>query len=461
MAITKIFAIKNRLDKRINYVLDKEKTSASPQENDALDMTIQYALNRDKTEAIMFETAVNCYSTETAFEEMQKTQIRYDKTDKRLGYHIIQSFAPGEVTAEEAHAIGIEFANRCFDERYEMVIGTHLNKAHLHNHIVMNAVSFIDGRKFHLPHNGYARMRSISDEICREHGLSVIEQPKSKSQTYAQWQAENQGKPTIRSQIRKDIDHVIKQSFNYSTFLQLLQKKGYQIKRSSNIKHTAIKPPYGKKFIRLDSLGTNYTEQAIIARTEQQTSWQRPSNSSITKQKRIQRYRYHAGVSGKRKITGFAALYLLYVYLLRANQKGSTNAKVSRFLLEDTIRFKQITTQAKFLLQYNIANKDDLSRTQAMLTSKITDITTHRKPLYRLRQQATEPAEKEKISRMIQQDTDILREYRRQLHIAQKIAEEAEQREKHIKQAIAMNKENHCKLLKEHLQCDYERALIR
>lgn len=475
MAITKIFPIKERLDIRLSYVLNQEKTTgrlihAEGEENrhlaqaaqiadstisNPLSEKIDYALNRQKTESVLFEASLNCTSVETAFEDMRRTQLRYDKTEGRLGYHLIQSFAPGEVTAEEAHAIGIELAQKCVGDNYEVIIGTHLNKAHLHNHIVFNAVSFLDGKKYHLGRNGFAELRELSDGICREHGLSVIEQPKGKGQDYVQWQAEKQGKPTIRSQIRRDIDAIIKQSLDFTTFMRLLERKGYLIKYD-RVKHMAIKPPYGKKYIRLDSLGDGYSIKAITEKIEHQMpSWQKPN--IIPTQKKTKGKRYYKTtttiqklLTGKRRITGFAALYLRYVYLLRANQQGKVKGSVSRYLLEDTIRFQKITAHAHFLLQYHIATKEDLAQVQTQLEQQIVELTAHRKPLYQARRKTTDETEKEAISQSIHHDTALLRQYHKQLRIAQAIMKEADQKEAQIRQALKM-RENQYSADKEQL----------
>ena len=140
MAYTKIIVIHNRLDRCLNYTQDEEKTS--------LETVLDYAMNRDKTEQDCFETALNC-DRETAYADMMDTKRRWGKASrKRKGYHVIQSFAPGEVTPEQAHAIGVELAQRLLADKYEVVVSTHLNKAHLHSHIVFNSVSFVDGSMY-------------------------------------------------------------------------------------------------------------------------------------------------------------------------------------------------------------------------------------------------------------------------------------------------------------------------
>ena len=140
MAVTKVFAIRVRLDDRVRYITDGEKTS--------LASSITYISNPEKTEQFFFTSALNCSSVDTALSEMMETKQQFGKMGGVLGYHFIQSFQPGEVTPEQAHAIGLEFAKRLFGKRYEVVISTHLNKHHLHNHLVVNSVSCIDGQKY-------------------------------------------------------------------------------------------------------------------------------------------------------------------------------------------------------------------------------------------------------------------------------------------------------------------------
>lgn len=183
MAYTKIIVIGSRLDKCIDYVQNKEKTS--------LANAIRYALNRDKTERTCFESAVNC-ELECAHADMLNTKRRWKKAgqDHVQGYHIIQSFAPGETTPEEAHAIGVEFAHRLLGSRYEVVVTTHLDREHLHNHVVFNSVSFMDGRMYRNNFRDYfggdgIGIRGTSDTLCREHDLSVIE-PTGKGKQYSE-----------------------------------------------------------------------------------------------------------------------------------------------------------------------------------------------------------------------------------------------------------------------------------
>ena len=219
MAYTKVFAIRARLDDRVKYAINGDKTE--------LGEKINYAADLQKTNSVRFVSALNCKSAETAFAAMRRTKEKFCKTGGVLGYHFIQSFAPGEVTPEQAHEIGCEFARRLVGEDFEVVVGTHLDKAHPHNHIIVNSVSRIDGHKYHSsPESYYNDVRGTSDELCRENNLSVIA-PRGKGKHYAEWKAEQVGKPTVRGVIRADIDTIIQQAYTYDSFLMLLRKNGY------------------------------------------------------------------------------------------------------------------------------------------------------------------------------------------------------------------------------------------
>ena len=145
---------------------------AANEEKTRLDRLVDYAANPDKTEMRLYESCINCQSVGSAYKEMMFTKEKWGKKDGVQGYHIIQSFKPGEVTPEQAHTIGMEFAQKLFGDRYEVVVATHLNRHHLHNHIVINSVSFVDGKKYHSNQKSYFQMlRTESDRLCQQHGL--------------------------------------------------------------------------------------------------------------------------------------------------------------------------------------------------------------------------------------------------------------------------------------------------
>ena len=225
MATTRIWSIKGRLDSVINYVKNPEKTDSAKytdSELQALEDVIRYAENADKTHQRLYVTGINC-SSDIARDQMIMTKKQFDKTDKVLAYHGYQSFPPGEVTPDLAHEVGVELAKRLWGERFQILVTTHLDKDHLHNHFCLNSVSFTDGAKFRGGIKAYNIMRDASDKLCREYGLSVIENPEyGKSKHYAEWKAEKAGLPTMRGQIREEIDEIIKCSYTYKDFWRIL-----------------------------------------------------------------------------------------------------------------------------------------------------------------------------------------------------------------------------------------------
>ncbi len=215
MAYTSVIPVR-RLDRAVKYVMNKEKTTAVSLQ-DALD----YAANRDKTEQSCFESSYAC-TLETTFADMRQTKERWHKLGGVQGYHLVQSFAAGEVSPELAHQIAKELADRVLGGQYEYVIGTHLNTEHIHSHIVWNSVSCVDGKKYRSNYKSYVtEIRAVSDELCRKYKLSVIDTENSNhvAKPYAEWMAEKNNQPTWRTAIRQDVDEAIQQSLTWRQFL--------------------------------------------------------------------------------------------------------------------------------------------------------------------------------------------------------------------------------------------------
>ena len=446
MAITKIIAIRDRLDKRVAYVTNAEKT--------ALNCGVRYVVNPEKTEQSFFTAVLNCSSPEHAFCEMAETKKRWRKTGGVLGYHFIQSFAPGEVTPEQAHEIGMEFARRMFGERYEVVIGTHLDKAHLHNHIIINSVSFVDGQKYHSsPESYYNEVRGTSDELCRENDLSVIT-PQGKGKHYGEWKAEQDGRPTVRSIIREDIDRIIGEAYTYQTFLLLLQRNGYEIKSGPSRKYTAVRPPGAKRFVRLDSLGEGYTEEAI----KQRLIGQRSDVTQKSKQPvyHTKRYRVKGKLSRhpKWKITGFLALYFRYVYLLRGARRAKPSYRAAFPIRKEVIRLERYQKQFQYLMAQNITTPAQLAEQISTLETEIAELTEERKPLYGERRNAPDEESKAQCTAEIDRHTASLREKRRELALCRRIQADIPQVREQVQEAQTNQKNE---LRKEEQQHEYQR----
>lgn len=410
MAVIKAFAVRKQLKKTVNYITDKEKTDSD------LAKKIDYALNSEKTssEQFLYESVINLPDVKTAYERMQATKKHFGKTGGVLGYHIIQSFKPGEITADQCHELGRKLASEMFGAGYEIVIGTHLNKEHLHNHIVVNSVSFASGKKLRFNKQSYRELQEISDQLCRKYGLSVIES-KAHGKSYKEWLNEKEGKPTVRGRIRKDIDLAIKESFNYGTFIANLEKRGYLIKDSPSRTYTALKPPFGARFIRLNSLGEEYTKERIIGRLSKQKSWQRKAEPERTK------YYSRKLPQKRRKITGLQALYLRYVYLLKLNRKPK--AKLSPYLWEDLCKFERYKKEYLYLKAQNITTKEELQERIIYLETETESLAKQRNPLYEQKRRGDNIEQKNEIELKLNELNSNLKELRKELRLCNDIAE--------------------------------------
>ena len=386
MAYDKIITVRSRLDNRINYAIKPKKICMSP-------------------------VGINC-DPKRAYQEMMQTKERWDKKNGVQGYHIIHSFAPGEVTPEQAQELGLEFARRLLGERFEAVVSTHVDHEHIHCHIVFNSVSFMDGKMYRSDFKAYfGDIRGISNDISRENGLSVIE-PKGKGKHYAEWHAEQSGKPTIRSLIRKDLDAAISDGFTLQSVYSILEKRGYTIKRGANIKHTAVRPPGGSRFIRLESLGAEYTEEAIRQRLQAEPEIK-------YEPKKYKRYTVKNGSAPQRrkKLKGFQALYVRYLYLLGLRKPGRYRKPVSFETRKEVTRLQKYRTHFSILQKYRIEDSQQLSMLSGALQADIDYLTNQRRELYRRKRKG------EEVTEEISNINSALRPIRQELRLCRQISE--------------------------------------
>lgn len=440
MAVTSIWRVNGWLGKVVVYVENPEKT-ANPEfyenrdmterEYQGLDDVIAYAVNSRKTEQHKedsnvlerFVSGVNCHPA-TARAEMMAVKKRFGKEDGTIAYHGYQSFAPGEATPEIAHRIGVELAQRLWGDRYQVVVATHLDKAnHLHSHFVLNTVSFVDGIKYHRTAKDYHEMQAVSDALCREYGLSVIENPQpGKSKHYGEWRAEQEQRPTWRGIVRSDVDAVIRQSMTERQFFENLHRKGYEVKVGKDI---SVRPPGKERFVRLArNFGEAYTLEGIRRRILEQSRAVRPLPEPAPKNKH---YRVSGNWQSRKKVTGFRALYFHYCYLLGVFPKGKQqNPKRLHFLLkEDLIKLDAITQEARLLAVHRIDTAQQLSSYQSELESRIADVTSQRRQLYRKQRTVavkSDEAASDEVSTAISVLSKELSQLRREVKLCSDIA---------------------------------------
>ena len=226
-----------------------------------LKAAIDYICNPDKTDGKLLVSAYGC-AAETADIEFAWTRRHAINKGTNLGRHLIQAFEPGEVSPEEAHEIGMQLAKEILGGKYEFVLTTHIDKDHVHNHIIFNAVSFADHKHYHSNKRSYHDIRRVSDRLCKEHGLSVVVPGQDKGKSYIEHQAERNG-TSYKAKLKAVIDRLIPTCKDFEDLLARLQREGYEIKRG---KYISCRASDQERFTRMKTLGIDYTEEAITAR---------------------------------------------------------------------------------------------------------------------------------------------------------------------------------------------------
>ena len=413
MAYTSVIPVR-RLDRAVKYVMNKEKTTAVSLQ-DALD----YAANRDKTEQSCFESSYAC-TLETAFADMRQTKERWHKSGGVQGYHLVQSFAAGEVSPELAHQIAKELAARVLGGRYEYVIGTHLNTGHIHSHIVWNSVSCVDGKKYRSNYKSYVtEIRAVSDELCRKYKLSVIDTENSNhvAKPYAEWLAEKNGQPTWRTAIRQDVDEAIQQSLTWRQFLNALERNGYEVRMGR--KYPVLRPPGKERFVRFKTLGKRYTPEAIQTRILYPRSYRPYVENPPT----IQHGRLHSGKKPHRKLTGLRALYYRYLYELGALPRKPR--RPSYAVRQDAYKLDQRIRQMEFLSKHNIDTLAQLETHRQALQTEIGQLLTKRKQLPKT----------DEVQSQHESVNTALKQLRQEERLCRKIAEHSLEVQQHLTEA--------------------------
>ena len=226
-----------------------------------LKAAIDYICNPEKTDGRLLVSSYGC-AAETADIEFSWTRRHAIDKGTNLGRHLIQAFQPGEVTPEQAHEIGMELAKEILGGKYEFVLTTHIDKDHVHNHLIFNAVSFADHKHYHSNKRSYHYIRRTSDRLCKEHGLSVIIPGQDKGKSYIEHQATQNG-TSYKAKLKAAIDRLLPACSNLEELLRRLQREGYEIKRG---KYISARAPDQERFTRLKTLGVDYTEEALAAR---------------------------------------------------------------------------------------------------------------------------------------------------------------------------------------------------
>ena len=373
MATTKLWHIQGRLKDLVDYVENPEKTVKQGLQD--FFNVFSYTRNPDKTAGGQFVTAINCQK-DIALHQMILTKQRYGKEDGYIAWHGYQSFKPGEITPEQCHALGVELARQMWGDRFQVIVTTHLDREHLHNHFCVNSVSFKDGGKYNFSKKELKRLRDTSDRLCREHGLSVVERP-HKAPSRQVWLDEQAGKPTRYNTYRADVQKAIDRSITGRGMVQHLRGQGYIVDCTGpNLK---IRLPQYPHFTRLDTLNPQWTnqeiERLIYDRDNLVSSRSKPPRKPDIPDWLKEAYQ------PRKRTTKIYRLYLYYCYQLGILPKGTAYHPVSSQLRADLRHLDDIDRQTRYLASRNIETVEELRADRAAKESQLEALTTQRTKL--------------------------------------------------------------------------------
>lgn len=443
MAVTKLWEVRNRLDRVIDYATNKSKTENpkySEEELQALSDVLAYAKDEEKTEKQFFVRGINC-SAKQARNEFVSVKRNYDKLDGIQAYHGYMSFKQDEVTPELAHQIGIAFASKVWGERFQIVVTTHLNSHCLHNHFVINSISFVDGKRLQNKEKAWFIFKQVADELCKEYGLSVIEKPERNRDPYYLTMQNKAGMPTRYNLARAAVDDAIAHSRTLGEFQQHLRSMGYRYNLSPNRQYWTIIPSEDSKPIRLYRLGDEYTNKRIRERIE-------ANARNRTFQRGFTGYTpppYNPQYDIRRVKGSLYNLYLYYCYRLGYFDKPEerqSQHKLHYLLREDLMKVEKYSEEARLLGKHHIETTEQLVSYKESCEKEIETLTTERKHLRNNeRHKGITEVERSEIKDKISNISKRLGELRKEISLCEDIAARSQNIEKRV----------------EHIQADDER----
>ena len=455
MAVCEIWDVRGRLDHPIDYAENPEKT-ANPKYTEAdlqaMVDVMEYATNKDKTEQRYFVTGVNCDPT-TARDEMMIAKAQWNDESEIVCYHGFQSFKHGEVTPEQAHEVGVKLAQKMWGDRFQVIVATHLNTDCLHNHFVVNSVSFTDGKHYHDNKANLRLLRQRSDELCREYALSVIEHPSGKKKPYALYQAEKNGMPTRDNVTRQAVDEAISKSFTLKDFDRIMAEMGYRVSFDPNRKYWTVIGKGWKRPKRLYKLGEEYTNERIMERISE-NSYAVKFSRFAEPQRTVRVFRVKGSLKGAKKIGGLRGLYLHYCYKLGIlpKNKKQNYARLHYLLKDDLMKMEAITQETRLLCRNRIDTVEQLLSYKGSLETEKTDLLQKRKELYSISRK-TGGEEKEAIRSQLSDLSKRLSVIRKEV----KLCESIEARNAALKEKLSTIRADEEQQRKELMTNEYKR----
>lgn len=432
MAVTAIWKVEKRLDHTLDYIMNIEKTKNEDYGKSSyleLHKLKEYEDIDYKNEMDCYVSGINCVA-DYAYNDMMQTKMQYDKTDGILGFHAFQSFKEGEVTPDMAHLIGIKLAEEMWGDRFEVVVATHQNTNHIHNHFIINSVSFKDGKKYSDNRESYARLRHLSDSICQEYGLSVIEEKKLNSGiNYDNYYKGYVTKSNYHTLAKQDLDRAIAMAYSLKDFENIMKKMGYEIINRYG-KYSIRREPY-KKNIRIErNFGSEYSIAEIEKQIENTTATRVPFLDAYNPIKKVRVYEK----AKKQKSKGLYGLYKYYCYILKVYPRHYPRRIMSPALRVEVQKMDEISKQTRLLVSKEIKTYEQLLFYRNELVSNIEKLEERRNYLWIKIKRVASNEEKQKIRNEIDLISQELNTKKKEVVLCDGIKDRSKAVEKNIEE---------------------------
>ena len=423
MAVTKIWRVRGKAENVIDYANDPGKTVERMTEEELADIAdvLEYADDEVKTENHYYTTGINC-ERDSAKEEFNIVKKQFGKQGGIVAIHGYQSFEEEDLSPETAHIIGVRLAHELWGDRFQVLVATHLNTGHVHNHFVINSISHVDGKRFHMCTDRYREMRAASDRLCREYELSVIEDPKGKALHPYLYRMEKAGMPTRYSVARAALDDAVSRSLTVEELSYELKQMGYRLQCNPKRKYWTITLPGWEKPIRIHKLGDEYGKDRIMERLEENDRSVRQNNFLSAYRKRGSRYNLPTRADRIGKKSGFQRRYLRCLYELGYLPKYKQNPqRVHRIFKDELMRCDMYSREARLLCDNHIVTDQDLLKLEKFFEGRMYSLTQEREKLRRLVKRSMPEESREEIRGKIKNLTGKLRKYRSDLKLCKDI----------------------------------------
>lgn len=432
MAVTKIWKVRGNVGTVIDYADNPEKVAGAIS-NEDLEDVLGYADDDIKTENHAYTTAINC-TREYAKQEFELVKELFDKEGGTVALHAYQSFEEN-ISPREAHEIGVQMAKELWGDKFQVIVATHLNTDHVHNHFVINSVSFVDGKRFHTTNYSWLDMVRVSDRLCKEHGLSVIEKTQGKRIPYNLYMREKNGDPVRYNVARDAIDYAVKRSLNMEEFKAELRTLGYSFQFDQNRKYWTVTVPGWERPIRTNRLGSEYTRDRIIERIYSNDESVRTNKYREAYYHRPNNYHMRRRIHRINTRTGLEKLYLRVCYEMGYLPKYRQEPlKVHYIFRDELIRCDVYGREASLLSKNHVSTVDDLRKLQTDKANEINDLMSRRTELRKMAKRNIPEEQREALKDKITDLTDQIKRIRSELKLIDDIADRSGTLEEKVKE---------------------------